>query len=227
LGFWVVFRDDVSMMDLAALTAKEGVEFAMFTRGSERAGQQERSEMGSKDNGRTPKEKFDALLPVEVSSDEVRTLGHGDGFKARVLGWLERKKVFGGYRNIDRQWNIEFNKKSVRNVLGHSAGEGKVALLEQVPALIKKGIYLEDTVKEDGTISHIFAAKANLDGKPHIIGFIVRGTSNGKRYYDHAIRIEEGWAETKTVQSDTAAANPPETPTSIYNILKKHLAVNT
>jgi hypothetical protein len=32
----LVGRDDVSMMDLAALTAKEGVEFAMFTRGSER-----------------------------------------------------------------------------------------------------------------------------------------------------------------------------------------------
>jgi hypothetical protein len=31
-----VGRDDVSMMDLAALTAQEGVEFAMFTRGSER-----------------------------------------------------------------------------------------------------------------------------------------------------------------------------------------------
>jgi hypothetical protein len=32
----LVGRDDISMMDLAALTASEGVEFAMFTRGSER-----------------------------------------------------------------------------------------------------------------------------------------------------------------------------------------------
>jgi hypothetical protein len=183
--------------------------------------------MESKDNGRSPKEKFDAMKPINANSDEVRTLGHGEGFKARVLGWLERNNVFGKYRNIDKQWSIEFNKKSVRNVLGHSAGEGKVALLEQVPALIENGIYLEDTVKEDGTFSHIFAAKANLDGKPHIIGFIVRETSNGKRYYDHAIRVEEGWAETKTVQSDTAAAEPPEAPTSVYNILKKHLGVNT
>jgi hypothetical protein len=31
-----VKKGDVSMMDLAALTAKENVEFAMFTRGSER-----------------------------------------------------------------------------------------------------------------------------------------------------------------------------------------------
>ena len=29
-------KDDVSMMDLSALTAKEGIEFAMFTRGQER-----------------------------------------------------------------------------------------------------------------------------------------------------------------------------------------------
>jgi len=32
----VVGKDDVSMNDLSALTAQEGVEFAMFTRGSER-----------------------------------------------------------------------------------------------------------------------------------------------------------------------------------------------
>ena len=32
----VVGKDDVSMNDLSALTAKEGVEFAMFTRGQER-----------------------------------------------------------------------------------------------------------------------------------------------------------------------------------------------
>ena len=32
----VVGKDDVSMTDLSALTAKEGVEFAMFTRGQER-----------------------------------------------------------------------------------------------------------------------------------------------------------------------------------------------
>ena len=32
----VVGKDDVSMMDLSALTAKVGVEFAMFTRGQER-----------------------------------------------------------------------------------------------------------------------------------------------------------------------------------------------
>ena len=31
-----VGKDDVSMKDLSALTAKEGVEFSMFTRGSER-----------------------------------------------------------------------------------------------------------------------------------------------------------------------------------------------
>jgi hypothetical protein len=183
--------------------------------------------MGSRDSERSPKEKFDAMVPIDANSNGVRTLGHGDGFKARVLGWLEQKGIFGEYRNIDKLCSIEFNKKSARNVLGHSAGDGKVALLEHVPGLIENGIYLEKTVKEDGTISHIFAAKANLDGKPHIVGFVVRETTNGKRYYDHTIRVEEGWAETKTVQSDTAAANPPETPTSIYNILKKHLEVNT
>jgi hypothetical protein len=47
-------------------------------------GQQERSEMENKDNGLTPKEKFDAMKPIEASSDEVRTLGYGGGFRRRV-----------------------------------------------------------------------------------------------------------------------------------------------
>jgi hypothetical protein len=134
----------------------------------------------------------------------------------------------GDYRNADKGWDISFNNGSVRNTAGHAAGEGKIALLAHVPDLIKNGIYLETTTKDDGTVSHIFAAKANIDGKPHIVGFVVREVEGGKRYYDHTIRIEEeGWANPRTRESDTAAAEPPEAPTSVYNILKKHLGVNT
>jgi hypothetical protein len=162
----------------------------------------------------------------------------------------------GNYHNNDKGWDIAFNNRSVRNTSGHNAGESKIALLEHVPDLIENGIYLDTTNKADGIISHIFAAKAIIDGKPSVVGFVVRKVEDGMRYYDHAMRVEEGWTETRrhesdtmaanppenpnsikfeeegrteprTRESDTTAANPPENPNSLYNILKKHLGVNT
>jgi hypothetical protein len=188
-----------------------------------------RVDVESKDDVLTPKEKFDAMLPIVVNSGEARALGHGDGFHRRVLDWIVKKGILGDYRNTDKGWDIAFNNRSVRNTTGHKAGEGKVALLEHVPDLIKNGIYLKTTVKGDGTTSYIFAVKAIIDGKPSVVGFVVRVVEGGgKRYYDHAIRYEdEGWAEPRTRKSDTTAPEPPETPNSVYNILKEYLGTNT
>jgi hypothetical protein len=47
--------------------------------------------------------------------------------------------------------------------------DGKVALLEIVPELIKNGIFLETTSANDfGLDSHIFASKATIDGMLYI-----------------------------------------------------------
>ncbi|MDR2592539.1 MAG: hypothetical protein LBC59_07015 [Chitinispirillales bacterium] len=172
--------------------------------------------------------RFDALPSLEVSSEEVRTLGHGEGFLQRAINWLANKGVFGEYYNADVGWNISLNRTSARNVVSHSAGEGKVALLEHTPDLIKNGIFLETTMGDDGKISHIFAAKATIDGVQYMVGFVVRETEFGMRYYDHAIRFENrGRAETRAHKSDTAVPILPESPNSISNILKKHLKVNS
>jgi len=180
--------------------------------------------MGSTDNGRLPKEKFDALTPILVNSGEVRTLGHGNGFKDRVIDWLTEKGVLGNYRNKDKGWGIAFRRKNARNVLGHWAGEGKVALLEHVPKLIERGVFLETTPQNDRLDSHIFAAKATIDGKPYVVGFVVRSDVNGNRYYDHVIILEEeGWANSRIRASETTVGNLPNDPTSVINILKKHL----
>jgi len=180
--------------------------------------------MKSKNNGQTPKEKFDAVEPIVVNSGEVRTLGHGNGFVKRVLDWLAKKSVLGDYHNADKDWEIAMDGSGVRSVLSHGAGEGKVALLEHAPGLIRSGIFLETTPLANNNKSHIFAAKANLDGKPYVVGFVVRETNKGKRYYDHTIIVEEeGWADSWSRETDTAGANPPNNPTSVINILKKHL----
>ncbi|MDR2504325.1 MAG: hypothetical protein LBD82_08125 [Deltaproteobacteria bacterium] len=69
-----------------------------------------------------------------------------------------------------------------------------------IPQLIEHGVYLEKTAKTGKLNSHIFAAKAMIDGKPYTVGFVVREDVNGKRYYDHALTeiMSEG-------RSDTAA----------------------
>jgi len=172
--------------------------------------------------------KFDSLTPITVSSNEVRTLGHGNGFKGRVIIWLTSKKgIFGSHHNADKGWSIIFNAKNARNVLSHWAGESKVALLEHVPELIKNGVYIDETPQNDRLNSYIFGAKATIDDKPYVVGFVVRGDVNGKRYYDHVIIEEEGWTESRIRASETTAGNLSKNPNSVYNILKKHLGVNT
>ncbi len=117
----------------------------------------------------------------------------------------------------------------MRNVVAHGAGEGKVALLEHAPELIKNGIFLDTTHDKAGKTSHIFAAKAVVDGELRTIGIVVHQDEFGKRYYDHAIRLNEMdlRAETIARKSDTTVPNPPDDPNSVYNILKKHLGVNS
>jgi hypothetical protein len=174
------------------------------------------------------RERFEALPTLEVNSTEVKSLGHGQGFTKRTLEWLTQKDVFGDYRNIDKEWDVTFNRTGARNVIVHGAGEGKIALLERVPELIENGIYLETVSKSNGLDSHIFAAKATIDGRPCVIGFVVREDSNGKRYYDHAIRIESGdRAETSLRATETTDGNLPENPNTLSNIVQKHLKVNS
>lgn len=171
--------------------------------------------------------KFNALTPIEVKTSEIKTLGQGNGFRQRALEWLAQKDVFGVYRNIDKGWDIRFSKGSARDVMAHSAGDGKVALLAHAPDLIKNAVYLDTPTRDDGTISHIFAAKAAIDGEIGTIGIIVREDSNGNRYYDHMISNEEGNRAETSLHAHTADGNPPEDPNNIHNIIKKHLGVNS
>jgi len=161
--------------------------------------------------------KFNALPSPEVSSADVRNIQRGQGYIKKIIHWLSEKNALGEYHNADKNWDIIFNSRSVRNVMGHKAGDGKVALLEYVPSLIENGIYLETIPKGDGLSSHIFAAKATFDGKPSTIGFVVREDANGKRYYDHAIRFEDkGRAESGIRASETTAEVLPDSLNSIF-----------
>jgi len=185
--------------------------------------------------------KFDALPMPEVSTAEVRNIKHGRGFSRRVIDWLNQKKLMGEYRNIDKGWDIAFNNRSVRNVMSHGAMDGKVALLEYAPDLIENGVYLTTTIKnsdgvyreaalkeiKDRTLSksHIFAAKADIDGQKSTVGIVVKEDSNGRRYYDHAIKI--GDQEVSGGANQRASGQSSDPQSTISNIVQKHLAVNS
>jgi hypothetical protein len=185
--------------------------------------------------------RFDALTPVKVSSEEVRGIERGDGFALRVIGWLKGKGVLGKkYTNDDTGWdNVEVNNMSVRNVIQHHAKDGKVALLEAAPELIKDGIYLETNPKnERGLISHIFTAKAEVDGELYAVGIVVHEDRGGRRYYDHSLTTIEALDRTydqAPMDADGKGQGLPRTTGSesypvgkepIFKILKRHLKSN-
>ena len=184
------------------------------------------------ERGGDKRAKFDALPSPEVSSKEVGGIPKGDGFRQRVTDWIRQKDIFGEYTNSDTNWGITFNATSVRNTLWHSAYDGKIALLEHAPDLIENGVFLETVKKKDSLDSHIFAAKATIDGDGYIVGFVVRDDANGKRYYDHEIRIgtdNKNQAESDGHRQGFAKAKPqtgrtlPEDDNTVMGIVQKHL----
>ena len=191
-------------------------------------------------NNNEKRAKFDALPSPEVNSADVRNIPRGQGYSRNIIDWLNKNDVLGDYRNVDKGWDIAFNNRSVRSVLSHGAADGKVALLKYAPDLIENGVYLTTTIKNsDGTYkeatakeidnadipkSHILAAKADIDGRESTIGIVVKEDRNGRRYYDHAIKIGEEEIPGNTNQR--ASEVSPESPSTISNIVQKHLAVN-
>ena len=188
--------------------------------------------------------RFDALPSPEVSSEAVRNIPHdGGGYIGRLVQWLQSKGVIGKYTNDETGWdNIVVNRSSVKSVTHHKAGDGKIALLEAVPDLIKNGIFLETNTKNDrGLVSHIFAGKTTVDSVPYAVCFVVREDVHGRRYYDHSLtkietldRINDqaptqltGRASEGTQHSKSWPDATPTGETSTVNILKKHLGVNT
>ncbi|MDR1945869.1 MAG: hypothetical protein LBQ51_01700 [Desulfovibrio sp.] len=173
--------------------------------------------------------KFDALQPISVSSNTVLNLREGDKFMQRAVDWIQGKGLFGLYTNVDKRIdNIIFDESSVERVISHGARDGKIALLEVVPEMIKNGVFLETTDADTPLKRHIFASRAIVDGMPYAIGFVVREDVNGRRYYDHSLTemtaLDKPWKESQT-PSITARANPVNRE-SVSDIVRKHLGVN-
>ena len=173
--------------------------------------------------------KFEKAPTLEASSDELKRLDKSQGAMKAVIGWAEKKGVLGDHRNEDTGLDeIEVTRGSVRNVIGHAAGDGKLALLAVAPDLIKTGVYLETTRRnEHGLVSHIFAGKARVDGEDYVVGFSVNEDVNGRRYYNHEM------TETEKALGPSRPPDPQESAGTcairepISNILRKYLSVKS
>ncbi len=174
------------------------------------------------------KEKFDKAPALETTSDEVKALDKREGVSKAILNWVMEKGLFGNHANDDTGWNdIEITRSSVRNVIGHSAGDGKLAVLGIAHDLIRAGVYLETTDRnEKGCKSHIFAGKAKVDGEGYVIGFTVNEDANGRRYYNHELTemnkaLGGIWPDrANTVFTSTSAGREP-----VSSIIRKYLFV--
>lgn len=186
------------------------------------------------DRARTPErireiqEKFIALGTIDVSSEEVQNLQKERGVNKAIIEWVDGKNILkDDYVNNDTGWgDIQFRRSSIRDVINHGSGDGKIALLQAVPELIRDGIYLETTRRNDqGQLSHVFAAKATVDGEPYVVAFTINEDMNGRRYYNHEMTEMEkvpGRASIRNATSRPTATNREP----ITNILREYINVN-
>jgi hypothetical protein len=131
--------------------------------------------------------RFDALPSPEVNSAEISAIRCDTGFVQQVIKWLETKNALGTHKNDETGWNdIAVNRRTVKSVIHHGGGDGKIALLGIIPKIINSGIYLETNHEnKERLVSHIFASKATIDGEPYAITYIIREDRESRRYYDH------------------------------------------
>ena len=172
--------------------------------------------------------KFEKAPTLEATTDEIKALDKSEGVSKALIDWATKKGILGDHANEDTGWGeIEITRSSVRNVIGHNAGDGKLAILGVAPDLIKTGIYLETTERnEKGHVSHIFAGKVKVDGEQYAVGFAITEDVNGRRYYNHEMtEIEKAlggiWPDKASpVLTSTSANREP-----INNIVRKYLSV--
>jgi len=99
--------------------------------------------------------KFDALASPEVSSAAIRTIRESStvpgsrNFASSVVDFLRQKHLFGKYRNNDTGWDdINIGSSTVKSIIHHGGRDGKIALIEAAPDLIRNGILLETNPKK-------------------------------------------------------------------------------
>ena len=145
--------------------------------------------------------------------------------RAKLISWLEERGWLKQFKNTDTGWdNISVSRSSIRSVVYHGSGQGKVQAIAALPGLIEHGVYLEPQDIGKGMKRHVFAAKLGIANESFVVGFVVHEDLQGRKYYEHELTEMEnlGSLASPTQQrgGQTRAGRD-----SIMNIVRKHLGV--
>jgi hypothetical protein len=171
--------------------------------------------------------KFDAAPVAEVTGTEIpKTSTVPSQIRNNVIDWLTDKGWFRNFANEDTGWdNINISHSSIRDILFHGVGIGKVQAIAALPEIIKNGIYLQPgKVAANGNKRHIFASKLTINNEPFVVGFVVQEDVNGRKYYDHEMTEIRNLGSLGS-QSLTDSGWPGANRDSVINIVRKHLGV--
>ncbi|MDR0882837.1 MAG: hypothetical protein LBP55_09935 [Candidatus Adiutrix sp.] len=174
--------------------------------------------------------KFDGSAVAEVAGDEI--YGFDEPIPDRAIlrqamaDWLSERGWLKEFSNLDTGWdNIHVSRSSVKSVVSHGSGRGKIQALAALPDLIKNGTYLETQTDDNGLKRHFFAAKLNINNKPMVVGFIVKEDTQGRKYYEHELTETENLGPTGVSSAETEGGLTRTDRDSVMSIVKKHLGV--
>ncbi|MDR3088890.1 MAG: hypothetical protein LBU39_03625 [Desulfobulbaceae bacterium] len=151
--------------------------------------------------------------------------------KAQIIAWAEaRGGFFKSYTNQETGWRISLTRKGIKDTLAHGAQNEKTKAIPALPEMLENGVYLESGSRNaDGLISHVFAAKASINDKPMVVGFVIREDANGRRFYDHELTETESLGSLQpgvTSKTQTPHIRGQVNQGSVLNVVRKYLGVN-
>ncbi|MDR3319934.1 MAG: hypothetical protein LBS77_03125, partial [Desulfovibrio sp.] len=176
------------------------------------------------------RKRFTVTPVAEVTGEEIYTkddpIPDNVILREKLIDWLEKRGWLKNYSNDDTGWNnIHVSKSSVRDIIYHGSGRGKVQAVAALPELIKNGIYLETGTLDNGLKRHIFAAKLNINNSNSLfaVGFVVQEDRQGRKYYEHEMTEIENLDPTGVPAQEQGLTRASRD--SVMNIVRKHLGV--
>ena len=158
----------------------------------------------------------EGLGEVELTRRGVKdSISHGIG-RAKASAFMAVPDVIIHGKVIDRQTNWK--------------GRGYDTYVIDAPILIGKTEYIIEVIVEQSLQGKNKYYLHEVEIKEKAQGVFKTATERGTPRAPKLIitkKIEAALAETGAHAHDTAAENPPNNPTSIINILKKHLKINS
>lgn len=178
--------------------------------------------------------RFAEMRPVELGADIPDLMEGGADLAAlrkRMPQWAADNGITGTFKNADTGWDIIVSPKGIKQTVAHGSQMDKLRSISGIPSFVQDGMLIRSMPDRRGKpmTDHVFAARAKLDDREFVVGYVVKEDVNGNRYYDHEMTRIIDPAE---LQSTSGAASRSEVGRSkapqgvVLNILRESLGVN-